>query len=73
LGGNDGIVSLISGVAVCMVVGFFTNAMYSIFFSYSGVMNWYQRASRWINGVTSLLFSIAGIGLIRSAFSRSSS
>ncbi|MGX9417683.1 LysE family translocator [Vibrio sp. WJH972] len=72
LGSSDGILSLASGVVVCMIVGFATNAMYSICFSYRGVMNWYQRASRWINGVTSFLFSIAGIGLLRSAFNRSS-
>jgi threonine efflux protein len=72
LGSSDGVLSLVSGLVVCMIVGFATNAMYSICFSYRGVMNWYQRASRWINGVTSFLFSIAGIGLLRSAFSRSS-
>ncbi|WP_289032185.1 LysE family translocator [uncultured Paraglaciecola sp.] len=72
LGSNDGILSLISGLVVCMIVGFATNAMYSICFSYRGVMNWYQRASRWVNGVTSILFSIAGIGLFHSAFNRSS-
>lgn len=72
LGSNDGIFSLVSGLVVCMIVGFATNAMYSICFSYRGVMNWYQRASRWVNGVTSFLFSIAGIGLLRSAFNRSS-
>jgi len=72
LGSNDGILSLVSGLVVCMIVGFATNAMYSICFSYRGVMKWYQRASRWINGVTSFLFSIAGIGLLRSAFNRSS-
>ena len=72
LGSNDGVLSLVTGLIVCMIVGFATNAMYSICFSYRGVMNWYQRASRWINGGTSFLFSIAGIGLLRSAFNRSS-
>jgi threonine/homoserine/homoserine lactone efflux protein len=71
LNSNDGYLSLILGLVVCIIVGFATNAMYSICFSYDGVMNWYQRTSRWINGVTSLLFSIAGIGLIRTAFNRS--
>ncbi|CZF79605.1 MULTISPECIES: LysE family translocator [Grimontia] len=72
LNSNDGIFSVISGLVVCIIVGFATNGMYSICFSYSRVMNWYQRASRWINGVTSFLFTIAGIGLLRSAFNRSS-
>ncbi|WP_299072440.1 LysE family translocator [uncultured Paraglaciecola sp.] len=71
LGSNDGILSIISGLVVCIIVGFATNAIYSICFSYHGVMNWYQRASRWINGATSFLFTIAGIGLLRSAFNRS--
>lgn len=72
LGSNDGILSLVSGLLVCMIVGFATNAMYSICFSYRGVMNWYLRASRWINGIASFLFAIAGVGLLRSAFNRSS-
>ncbi len=72
LGENDGVLSLFLGVVVCMVVGFATNAMYSICFSFGGVMNCYQRANRWINGVSACIFSIAGIGLIRSAFNRSS-
>ncbi|MGV2871117.1 LysE family translocator [Colwellia sp. E150_009] len=71
LGANDGVLSLVSGLIICMIVGFATNAMYSICFSHRDVMNWYQRASRWINGVTSFIFSIAGIGLLRSAFNRS--
>ena len=72
LGADDGIISLLSGVVVCIIVGFASNAMYSLCFSYHGVMNWYQRASRWVNGVSSFLFSIAGFALIRSAFNRSS-
>ena len=71
LGSNDGALSLVSGLVICMIVGFATNAMYSICCSHRDVMNWYQRASRWINGVTSFIFSIAGIGLLRSAFNRS--
>lgn len=70
LGSNDGMLSLALGLVVCIIVGFATNAMYSICFSYQGVMNWYQGASRWINGVASLLFATAGFGLIRSAFNR---
>ena len=70
LGANDGALSLVSGLVACIVVGFATNAMYSICFSFRGVMNWYKSASRWINGVASFIFSIAGIELIRSAFNR---
>lgn len=70
LDANDGTQSLIAGLLVCIVVGFATNAFYSIGFSFHSVMSWYKKASRWVNGVISVLFSIAGIGLIRSAFSR---
>ena len=70
LGSNDSTTSLLLGVAVCIVVGFLTNALYSILFSFNGVMNWYQNASRWINSIISGLFAVAGIGLIRSAFSQ---
>lgn len=65
LGADDGILSLTLGLMVCVVVGFFTNAMYSICFSYGSVMNWYKRASSWINGVSAVLFSIAGLSLLR--------
>lgn len=70
LGANDGVVSLVAGLLVCMMVGFLMNSMYSLCFSYSGVMHWYQRANRWINGVAAFLFLGAGLGLIRSAFNR---
>ena len=73
LGSNDGILSLVSGLLICVIVGFATNAMYSICFSYRGIMNCYQRASRWINGIASFLFAIAGVGLLRSAISSSES
>jgi len=70
LGTNDNMTSLLLGVIVCIVVGFMTNALYSIVFSFSGVMAWYQNTRRAISGIVSGLFVIAGLGLIRSAFSR---
>ena len=71
LDAGDNMHALVAGVLVCVFVGFSVNAMYSLVFSFSGVMNIYQRISRWINGIASALFTIAGIGLIRSAFNRS--
>ncbi len=68
---GDSMYALASGVAVCILVGFLTNAMYSLVFSVSGVMKSYQIISRWVNGIASVLFATAGIGLIRSAFNRS--
>ncbi len=70
LGENDGMLSLLSGLLICILVGFVTNALYSICFSYTSMMNWYQRASKWVNGVTAALFTVAGLGLLRSAFNR---
>lgn len=69
LGPQDGVLSLVSGVFVCIIVGFSTNAMYSLCFSFENVMRGYRRVSRWINGAVSGLFALAGFGLIRSAFS----
>lgn len=71
LDAGDDIHALVAGVLVCVFVGFSVNAMYSLVFSFTGVMNIYQRISRWINGIASALFAVAGIGLIRSAFNRS--
>ncbi|MBJ7538544.1 LysE family translocator [Marinomonas transparens] len=70
LGANDNTMALVSGVIVCVVVGFIVNGLYSVLFSFSGVMSWYQKANRWINGVVAGLFTLAGFGLIRSAFNR---
>lgn len=52
---------------VCIVVGFLTNALYSILFSIKGVMIGYQRFRWKIDGVVAMLFAAAGFGLIRSA------
>ena len=68
LGSNDNETSLLFGVIVCIVVGFTTNALYSVFFSFNGVMSWYQNTKCKINSIVSGLFAIAGIGLIYSAF-----
>jgi threonine/homoserine/homoserine lactone efflux protein len=61
----------VSATLVCIVVGFITNALYSVVFSISGMMLIYERGKRKIDGVVAALFAVAGIGLIRSAFSRS--
>lgn len=67
---NNGVYSLLTAVAVCIIVGFATNAMYSLVFSFRGVMGFYSQSSRLINSMTASLFAISGIGLIRSAFTR---
>ncbi len=62
--------SLISGVMLCIIIGFATNATYSLSFSFNFVMVWYQKVHKWINAAVSGLFAIAGVALIRSAFDR---
>lgn len=67
---DDGVRSIFMGVLACVLVGFLTNAMYSLAFSSGNFMNMYQRASRSINIAVSALFAIAGLGLIRSAYNQ---
>ncbi len=55
---------------VCIAVAFLNNASYSLFFSLGGIMAIYRRIRRWVDGVAAGLFALAGLGLIRSAFSR---
>ena len=59
--------AVIAATVVCIVVGFITNALYSILFSIKGMMMWYQRCRRKIDGVVSILFAVAGFSLLRSA------
>ncbi|MDX1810271.1 MAG: LysE family translocator [Sulfurospirillaceae bacterium] len=67
---HDDIYTLVITVAVCILVGFVTNAMYSVVFSIQGMMTWYRSFRRRIEAVTSGIFALAGFGLIRSAFTR---
>ena len=70
LGAGDSIISLLIAVAICMALGLVNYTGYAVAFSFSGVMTSYKRLRRWIDSVVAGLFAIAGIGLIRSAFSR---
>lgn len=60
--------AIVVATIVCIVVGFLTNALYSIMFSIKGMMIWYQRFRQKIDGIVAVLFAMAGFGLIRSAF-----
>jgi len=55
---------------VCILVGFATNVAYSVLFSINEMMRMYERFRCRIDGVVAALFSLAGFGLIRSAFAR---
>lgn len=58
-----------TATVVCIAVGFFTNALYSLIFSVDGMMAAYERFRRRIEGTTAVLFTVSGLGMIRSAFS----
>ncbi|TBR44759.1 LysE family translocator [Marinomonas agarivorans] len=62
--------AIAAAVSVCIFVGFCTNAMYSFVFSVKSMMTIYQKSYRWVNGVMAGLFSLAGLSLIRSAFTK---
>ncbi len=65
---QHGTISIVLAVLVCVIIGFLTNAMYSLSFSFNYVMNWYQKANKWINITVAGIFAIAGFELIRSSF-----
>ena len=67
---DDDATAIVAATAACIVVGFLTNALYSIVFSLPGVMRVYRRLRRSIDGIAAMLFAAAGIGLMRSAAQR---
>lgn len=64
------IYSLVMAVFVCMCVGFFVNATYSMLFSIQGEMSWYRKMGHYVQGVASALFALAGGAMIHSVFSK---
>jgi len=62
--------SVVLTTLVCVVVAFLNNLSYSLVFSMRGMMATYRRFRRWIDGVSAVLFSLAGFALIRSVFAR---
>ena len=62
--------ALALGVAVCVAVTLVVFLGYMLVFSQSGMMRAYQRVRRWIDAAVAGLFALAGLALIRSAFSR---
>lgn len=71
LGADDGLVSVVVATLGCALIGLCIYAVYAAAFSISVVMNGYIKLRRWIEGMVSALFAIAGIALIRSALIRS--
>ena len=71
LSSNDNIYVVGISVVVCIGLAFIVNALYSLLFSIGGMMRGYQRCRRWVDGIAAGVFTVAGVGLIRSAFVRS--
>ena len=67
---SDTVASVTSATLVCVVVAFANNAFYTVVFSTSGMMSAYERSRRWIDGIVAGLFAAAGLGMLRSAFSK---
>jgi len=70
LDANNGISAVAIATAVCIGLGFAINASYSLLFSIAGMMRGYKRFRRSISGVISGLFTVGGLSMIRSAFSK---
>ena len=70
VGDGDGVWQVVLATSLCITLGILIYAGYAFAFSMSGAMKGYARLRRWIDGVVSGLFAIAGAGLIRSAFAR---
>ncbi|MEM7176835.1 MAG: LysE family translocator [Pseudomonadota bacterium] len=67
-GAGSGRVAAVTGL--CIAIGVANYTLYALVFSLPGVMAGYRRICRWVDAVVAGLFTIAGLGLIRSAFSR---
>lgn len=70
LGTDDGWVSLVVATLGCALIGLLIYAAYAAAFSLKAIMNAYLKCRRLIDGMVSALFAVAGIALIRSAFTR---
>lgn len=67
---DNGLAQVVTATGLCVALGFLIYASYALIFSTNGAMNAYARLRRWIEGTVAVLFAVAGLGLIRSAFSR---
>jgi len=72
LNSNADVASIALATGVCIVVGFLVYVFYACLFSVRRIMNAYTHFRRWIDSIVAGLFTLAGIGLIRSAFAQPS-
>jgi threonine/homoserine/homoserine lactone efflux protein len=70
LGANSSTVEVVTATLLCVAYGFANFLGYALAFSTNRMASGYRRARRWVDGVAAGLFAIAGLGLIRSAFTR---
>lgn len=70
LGASDstGTTQVIVATLVCIVLSFVVYAFYALVFSTPKVMNWYNNTKKWIDIIVAVLFTVASIALIKSAF-----
>jgi len=62
--------SVVPAMLVCVFVAVTNNVFYSLVFSTGGMMLAYERSRRWIEGAVAGLFAGAGLGILKSAFSK---
>jgi threonine efflux protein len=70
LGQGTGTHAVAIATLICVGLGFVNYAGYALTFSLPGFMAGYRRSRRWIDGVVTGLFALAGFSLIRSALTR---
>ncbi len=70
LGAENNVTQLLALTACCMILGVANYLGHAFAFSVSGVMAVYRAFRRWIDGVVAGLFTLAGFGLLKSAFGR---
>lgn len=70
LGGTADAGFVATATALCMALGFANYALHALVFSLAHMTAAYRRAARGINAAVAGLFALAGLGLLRSAFTR---
>ncbi|MEM7243302.1 MAG: LysE family translocator [Pseudomonadota bacterium] len=71
LGVENTVSELVLATVICFCLGFANYFGHAAAFSVNGVMGLYQRVHAYVEGTAAVLFAAAGLGLLRSAISRS--
>lgn len=67
---ENGLGQLVVGMGLCILITVANATFWAMLFSVGGMMAAYRKARRKVDVAVSGLFTIAGLGMIRSAFSR---